>query len=87
MRFAIARSRLVESPATAPLRAGPLHTHLPGWTAQVAKSFATATESFHLVGLPDDFIATFISGPSNKRRLLLQQSNALPPLLLEQRPD
>ena len=40
--------------------------------------------TFHLVGLPDDFIATFISGPGDKRRLLLQQSNALPPLLLEQ---
>lgn len=40
--------------------------------------------TFHLVGLPDDFIVTFISGPAGKRRLLLQQSNALPPLLLEQ---
>ena len=40
--------------------------------------------TFHLVGLPDDFIATFTSGPGDKRRLLLQQSNALPPLLLEQ---
>ncbi len=40
--------------------------------------------AFHLVGLPDDFIATFTAGPSGKFRLLLQQSNAWPPLLLEQ---
>lgn len=40
--------------------------------------------TYHLVGLPDDFIATFTSGPANKRRLLVQQSTALPPLLLEQ---
>jgi hypothetical protein len=39
---------------------------------------------FHLVGLPDDFIATFVAGPSGKFRLLLQQSNAWPSLLLEQ---
>ena len=42
--------------------------------------------TYRMVGLPDDFIATFISGPADKRRLLVQQSNALPPLLLEQRP-
>jgi hypothetical protein len=40
--------------------------------------------AFHLVGLPDDFTATFTPGPAGKRRLLLQQSNAWPPLLLEQ---
>ncbi len=40
--------------------------------------------AFHLVGLPDDFTATFTSGPAGKRRLLVQQSNAWPPLLLEQ---
>ena len=40
--------------------------------------------AFHLVGLPDDFTATFTSSPAGKRRLLLQQSNAWPPLLLEQ---
>ena len=40
--------------------------------------------AFHLVGLPDDFTATFTSGPAGKRRLLLQLSNAWPPLLLEQ---
>ena len=40
--------------------------------------------TFHLVGLPDDFIASLTSGPGDKRRLLLHQSNALPPLLLEQ---
>jgi hypothetical protein len=34
--------------------------------------------------LPDDFTATFTPGPAGKRRLLLQQSNAWPPLLLEQ---
>jgi hypothetical protein len=39
--------------------------------------------AFHMVGLPDDFIATFISGPADKRRLLVQRSNAVPPLLLE----
>jgi len=42
--------------------------------------------TYRMVGLPDDFIATFISGPADKRRLLVQQSTALPPLLLEQRP-
>ncbi len=40
--------------------------------------------AFHLVGLPDDFTATFTSGAAGKHRLLLQQSNAWPPLLLEQ---
>jgi hypothetical protein len=43
-----------------------------------------STGAFHLVGLPDDFTATFTSSPAGKRRLLLQQSNAWPPLLLEQ---
>jgi hypothetical protein len=42
--------------------------------------------TYRMVGLPDDFIATFTSGPADKPRLLIQQSNALPPLLLEQRP-
>ena len=40
--------------------------------------------AFHLVGLPDDFTATYTAGPAGKRRLLLRQSNAWPPLLLEQ---
>ena len=40
--------------------------------------------AFHLIGSPDDFTATFTSGPAGKRRLLLQLSNAWPPLLLEQ---
>jgi hypothetical protein len=40
--------------------------------------------AFHLIGLPADFTATFTSGPAGKRRLLLQLSNAWPPLLLEQ---
>lgn len=40
--------------------------------------------AFHLVGLPDDFTAAFTASPAGKRRLLIQRSNAWPPLLLEQ---
>jgi hypothetical protein len=39
--------------------------------------------TYHMVGLPDDFTATFTSAPADKRRLLVQRSNAAPPLLLE----
>jgi hypothetical protein len=43
-----------------------------------------SARAFHLIGLPDDFTATFTSGAAGKHRLLLQLSNAWPPLLLEQ---
>jgi hypothetical protein len=56
----------------------------PGGQRPASRLEQIGAGAFHLVGLPDDFIATFTAGPTGKRRLLLQQSNAWPPLLLEQ---
>ncbi len=56
----------------------------PGSTLPAARLEPVSAGTFHLVGLPDDVTATFTSALDGKRRLLLQRSNAAPPLLLEQ---
>jgi retinol-binding protein 3 len=56
----------------------------PGGPRPPSRLEQVSAGAFHLVGLPDDFTATFTAGPAGKRRLLLQQSTAWPPLLLEQ---
>jgi peptidase S41-like protein len=55
----------------------------PEGTRPPSRLVYMSADTYQLEGMPDDYTATFFSTPGGEGRVLFQQSNSMPPIVLE----